>query len=434
VKARRSDGGKADARGGSALEIVDPELWPSPVDGAALLTELAERVRRHVVMSGAAADAAALWIVHSHAHDSASISPILAITSPAPECGKTTTVGLLGALVPRPLPASNITYAALFRAVEKWSPTLLIDEADTFLKGSDDLRGILNSGHNRATAYVVRTVGDDHEPRTFATWAPKAIALIGNLPDTLASRSIHIELRRLAPGERIEPLRLDRPSADFDRLRQQAWRWAQDHLHQLHESEPDLPCGLRGRRADNWRHLLAIADAAGGEWPARGRLAAETLVGSRAGGEDDAITTALLADLRDLFGERGQDRLTSSEIIRRLRTMEDRPWAEWRQDKPITTRQLAALLKPFKIEPRSVRLGNQTAKGYLLADMQDAFDRYLSCPSVTPSQAPSDRGFSHSRSVTSEGDVPDEERPEVPPIGHCAAVPGQTAAIVREVM
>ena len=93
---------------------------------------------------------------------------MLGITSPTPECGKTTCLTFLGALVPRACPASNITTAALFRAVEKWQPTLLIDEADTFLKNSDELRGVLNSGHQRSNAYVIRTTGDDHEPKRFA--------------------------------------------------------------------------------------------------------------------------------------------------------------------------------------------------------------------------------------------------------------------------
>ena len=165
---------------------------------------------RHVVLPVGGADAAALWTLHAHAHDTAAISPILAITSPTPECGKTTLLTLLGALVPKPLAASNITAAPLFRAVEKWRPTLLIDEADTFLRDSDELRGIINSGHNRGAAFVIRSVGDDHEPRQFMTWAPKVIALIGKLPPTLASRAIHIEMRRLGPGETVEPVRADR--------------------------------------------------------------------------------------------------------------------------------------------------------------------------------------------------------------------------------
>ena len=435
VAPRRDDGGRAEERGGSTLQIVDPEPWPSPVDGAALLSELAERVRRHVMMFAAAADAVALWIVHSHAHDSAAISPILAITSPAPECGKTTTVGLLGALVPRPLPASNITCAALFRSVEKWAPTLLIDEADTFLKGSDDLRGILNSGHSRTSAFVVRTVGDDHDPRRFGTWAPKTIALIGRLPATLASRSIHIELRRLAPDETVEPFRSDRPPADFDRLRQQAWRWAKDHVDELSESEPHMPGGLRGRTADNWRHLLAIADAAGGEWPARARAAAETLAGSRAEGDDDAVTTALLADLRDLFEERGEDRLPSSVIVEHLGAMEERPWSEWRQGKPMTPRQLSALLKPFKVEPRSIRLSdNKTAKGYYLEHLLDAFGRYLPCQTGTTSQAFTITDLAGNPSVTAGSGVTDGNAAKRLKTNSCDAVPDRIGATVREVL
>jgi hypothetical protein len=79
--------------------------------------------------------------------------------------------------------------SAIFRIVERDAPTLLIDEADTFLKENDELRGILNTGHRRG-GQVTRTVGDDHEPRLFSTWAPVAIAMIGQLPATLDDRSI----------------------------------------------------------------------------------------------------------------------------------------------------------------------------------------------------------------------------------------------------
>jgi putative DNA primase/helicase len=79
--------------------------------------------------------------------------------------------------------------------------SLLVDEADSFLGEKEELRGILNSGHTRDAAYVVRTVGDEHEPRRFSTWAAKAVAMIGHLPDTLADRSIIIPMRRRAPGE-----------------------------------------------------------------------------------------------------------------------------------------------------------------------------------------------------------------------------------------
>jgi hypothetical protein len=163
-------------------------------------------------------------VLFTHAHDCFEISPVLAATSPAPECGKTTLLTLLGELVPSPLPASNITGPALFRAVEKWSPTVLIDEADTFLRDSDELRGILNSGHNKRNAWVVRTQGDDYEPRRFSTWAPKAVALIGKLPPTLSSRSLHIRLQRKLATDQVTPL-----LAHLVPLHRKAARWARQH-------------------------------------------------------------------------------------------------------------------------------------------------------------------------------------------------------------
>ena len=191
---------------------------------------------------------------------------MLAMTSPTPECGKTTVLTLVGELVPRPLPAANITGAAFFRAVDKWLPTVLIDEADTFLRDSDELRGILNSGHNRRNAWVVRTQGDNHEPRRFSTWTPKAIALIGKLPPTLSSRSLHIKLQRKLATDTVAPLRADRLT-HLRPLHRKAARWSQDSADALRASDPDLPPELQSRIADNWRPLIAIADLAGGKWP-----------------------------------------------------------------------------------------------------------------------------------------------------------------------
>jgi putative DNA primase/helicase len=194
-----------EARGDGFLAAVEP--WPSAIDGVQLLDDLAGVITRHVGLPEGGADAVALWAVHTHALDAAAMTPLLAITSPTPECGKSTLLGLVGKLALSPLPASNITPAAVFRAIEKWRPTLLIDEADTFLRDNNELRGVLDSGHGRDSAFVVRTVGDDHEPRHFSTWAAKAIALIGDLTATLASRSIHVEMRRLASGQSVERAR-----------------------------------------------------------------------------------------------------------------------------------------------------------------------------------------------------------------------------------
>src|SRR5260221_610896 len=83
---------------------------------------------------------------------------LLIINSPEKGCGKTTVLDVVGRTCSRPLFTSNITPAALFRVVEAVQPTLLIDEADSFAAENEELRGVINSGHTRSGAFVIRTV------------------------------------------------------------------------------------------------------------------------------------------------------------------------------------------------------------------------------------------------------------------------------------
>ena len=250
-----------DDKQGHAVNLPEPEPWSEPVDGAELLDALSANIRRYVVMSDHAADTAALWAVHTHLLDCFGISPRLAITSPEKGCGKTTALDVVSRLVSRPLPTANASAAAIFRVVELQRPTLLIDEADTFLPENEELRGILNSGHRQGGS-VIRTVGEDFEPRSFSTYSACAIALIGRLPATLADRSVPIELRRRRPDEPIEPFRFDRTD-HLDQLARKAARWALDNADRIRDADPVMPAGVFNRVADNWRPLLAIADAAG---------------------------------------------------------------------------------------------------------------------------------------------------------------------------
>jgi putative DNA primase/helicase len=278
VEAERKKFGD-DCKQGHALTLPEPKPWPAPVDGTELLHDLVAAIRRHVVMPEHCAIATALWIVHTHLLDGLHISPRLAITSPEKQCGKTTLIDVLTPLVWRPLSIANTTASPIFRAIEVQRPTLLMDEADTFLSENEELRGILNSGHRRCGS-VLRTVGDDFEPRQFSTYSACAIALIGRLPGTLADRSIAIELQRRLNSESIEPFRSDRTER-LDGLASKAARWAADNLDRLREADPAMPPGVFNRVADNWRGLLAIADIAGGEWPQRARLALEAALSSR---------------------------------------------------------------------------------------------------------------------------------------------------------
>jgi putative DNA primase/helicase len=373
VEARRAKPDD-DSKQGHALRLPEPEPWPDPINGAGLLSALAINIRQHVVMSDKAADMAALWVIHTYLLDCFGISPRLAITSPEKGCGKTTALDVLSPLVFRPLSTSNASTAAIFRVVELQQPTLLIDEADTFLFENDELRGILNSGH-RHGGTTLRTVGEDFEPRLFSTYSACAIALIGKLPATLADRSVPIELRRRKPDEAIKPFRYDRTD-HLNLLARKAARWARDNADRVRGTDPDMPAGVFNRAADNWRPLLAIADAAGGEWPGRARRSVQCL-GAGASGDDQSVRVLLLSDVRVIFAERGLDRLPSADLVWALNSVEGRPWAEWNRSKGLTPNGLARQLAHFGIAPSTIRTSTGTPKGYQLAQFDDAFARYL---------------------------------------------------------
>jgi putative DNA primase/helicase len=373
----RADEPVVAAGGGRALSLPDTEPWPNPVDGAEVLNGVSTIFSRHLALPEGAADTLALWSAFTYAFDAFFIAPRLAITSPEMRCGKTTLLRLLAMLCERVLLAANITPAAVFRTIELVRPALLIDEADTFLEKHEELRGVLNSGHTR-DGCVIRTVGDDHEPREFSTWAPCAVAMIGRLPDTLADRSIRISMRRRMPGEKIDRLRTERQNP-FNELRRKLARFALDARAIFENADPLMAPSLDDRAADNWRVLLAIAEAAGGDWPGRAIAACAALNAGLEADDTDSIGTALLRDIRAVFKQKGEpEKLSSTELCQALSDDEASPWAAFgRSGKPITPPGMARLLKRFKIAPKVLRNGAQVWCGYLRDAFADAWARYL---------------------------------------------------------
>ncbi len=370
---------KAEMAGAEAdAPFTDPDPWHEPVDGAAVLDEMVSAFNQYIVSPEHSPEALALWCFHAHAHDAADISPILAVLSPEKQCGKTNLIKVVSWLVPRPMHSVNITPSVLFRVVEKYKPTVLVDEGDSFLKDNNDLRGILNGGHDRHSAYVWRCVGDDHEPRQFRVWAPKAIAMIGRPPDTLEDRAIVVSLRRRREGETVERFRADQMD-QFKPLHSMAARWANDNLDSIAKLDPTMPEGLDDRAQDNWRILIAIADQAGGHWPETARAAAVALSSEAAKGDDGmSAGVLLLRDIREVMS--GWKSMKSSSLAAALHDIEDAPWREWRRGSPITTVAIARLLKPFKIRPYRMKGGSV----YRATDLQDAWDRYLDVSSPEP--------------------------------------------------
>jgi putative DNA primase/helicase len=397
VAAERKDEDCGEGGQGRPLDLPEREPWPEPVNGAELLDAIVRELKRYMVMPPVSVTATALWVAAAYCFMAFYIFPRLFVTSPEKRCGKSTLLDVIEALVNRPLVASNIRSAALFRAIEGWRPTFLLDEADTFLRDDEDLRGVVNSGHKR-NGSVVRCVGDDSEPHQFSTFAPMVIAGIGRQHETIEDRSITVALRRKRADEQVESFRPDR-AQHLDRLGRMLARFAEDNRATLAAADPAVPDGIHNRMADNWRPLLAVADAAGGKWPEEARAIAETIAAESVG-DDGSVKMALLSDIRDIFTAKqasGTDSLSSSDLVNALVSLEGRPWAEWKNGKSITTNGLARLLHPFGVSPGTIRVSREhTLKGYKRSQFADTFARYLrTTPSqtVTASQPAETSGF-----------------------------------------
>ena len=350
--------------------------FPHPVNGEQVAKDIEGVLNRYMVLPDHSPTAITLWIMFSYVYDEFDVCPILAAVSPEKRCGKTSLLSLLTALCQKVLSASNISASAVFRSVEKWHPTLIIDEADTFLKTNDELRGVLNSGHTRATASVIRTVqkGKKFDVERCSTWAPKAIALIGKLPDTLADRSISVKMRRKRADERRARIPYSKLTDQLETLRQKIARWAVDAKLE----EVNAPEKLDDRAADNWIPLLTIAADIG--WTDKAIKAALALSGKT---DTDTIRTELLRDIYEILKYVNGDAIPSKELIDKLNALEDRPWSTFHKGNPLTGNGLARLLKAFEIYSKTIRFGDKTAKGYEVETFNDAVTRYIAVTEVT---------------------------------------------------
>ena len=352
------------------MKSVEP--WPEPVNGAALLSAILALFGCYVVAPTNHLIASALFVVHTYAFDLRGVSPVLYITGPTKRCGKSRFLSLFQRLVNRPLIASSATPAAIYRLIESHQPTLLLDEVETFLKGNEQLRGLINSGHTRDAAYHLGCVakGLSFDVRSWSTWTPKIFSGIGRLADTIEDRAVIIRMTRRRKDQPIERLRYD---VQFEELRRKAARFVSDNKEAIRSAEPVIPQGLDDRAADNWEPLFALADLAGDKWPATARQAALELSGERT-----QANLELLSDVKRAFEESKADRLFSRNICERLAKIQGAQWSKFgKRSTPISPAQFANELHDFGVLPRNIRIGIVTGKGYYLEDFERAFEENL---------------------------------------------------------
>jgi hypothetical protein len=276
-----------------------------------------------------------------------------------------------------------MTAAALVRTIEAKKPTIFLDEMDAQLNGDKEyaeaIRGILNEGFRKGGVFY-KCVGKDFELKAFHVYCPKCFAGIGQLPDTVSSRSIVIEMRRKLPGEAVEPFRQRAVKIAAMPIKADLEAWAARRAADLLQTiEPAPIASLGDRQNDIAEPLLCIAQLAGEEWLQRLNGALQAVFGA-AGVEDTSIGGLLLADIRTVFDDRKTDALPSKVMAEQLREIEGRPWAEWSHGRGLSANNLARQLKRFKIYPTKIRFGSETAQGYSRKDFEEGWSRYCPLP------------------------------------------------------
>lgn len=356
-------------------------------DGAALLDELHATFKKYVAYPDNHASAATtLWAAVTHCLPAFECAPRLVMSSPQKRCGKTRSLEIIAGVSHSPLVTVNATVAAIFRSLnESHPPTLIIDEADTLFgtkraaEQHEDLRALLNAGHQRGRP-ALRCVGPLQIPTEFSTFAMVAMAGIGMLPDTIRDRAININMRRRASGERVAQFRSRRDGPVLDQLRQRLAEWAGARIDELSAAEPEMP--VEDRAADTFEPLVAVADAAGGHWPATARAACQALVeAADEADQDRSHGVRLLADIKDIFTDHRVSFLPSQQLVNGLRGIDESPWGDFE----LSRSKLSYRLNEFGIKTRHNAAG--TARGYRLEDFKDAFCRYTRQIPSEPSES-----------------------------------------------
>lgn len=370
--------GKAKPEKTAKSSADEPEPAAEAQDTATLLRELVDVFEHHVMLPEGAAIALALWTMHTWVLSASFYSPRIAVTSATKRCGKTLVLDLLNLFCRRSLMCAGITGAVLFRVVERDQPSLLIDEADTFLQNQEELRGVLNAGFKR-DGRIMRCVGEDHEPKQFNCFAPTAIAAIGSLPGTILDRAIVIRMERKEKKQNLA--RLDRRAREHlkEDLPSRLARWAADHESLLQDAAPILPESLNDRQRDISEPLFAIADLGGAGWGQLAREAICRLLG-REDTDSEDLNERLLRAVWGIFEEGTEDFLSLKQLVEALNNDETGGWDSVMKGRPCNTAWVSKHLKAFGLTVRQRRPAR--VRGFPKEDLVPVVARYLSVSST----------------------------------------------------
>ncbi len=392
------------------LELFpEVEPWPEPVDGVALANEIKGMLETYLYLPNGASTAITIWIMHTYGTECFDFTPRLYISSPMPGCGKSTLITLVEKLSYHALLLSNITAASMFRIISEYKPTLLIDEADTFLKNNEELRGIINAGYQRGgTVSRVETINKRQTVCLFPCYGACAIAGIGGTHKTIQDRSVNVIMVRKTSADKIERMRTRNIAKQAEEIRSKCMRFMFDNAYELSIARPPMPDFLGDRGADIWEPLFAIAQVISADLLTEITTACKHLQHSQENDDESSIRFQLLGDIRSIFESHPWATcISSTDLVGELIKIEESPWAEYGFGRGLNPHSLAKQLKFFGIYPRQIRGEGTRNRSYFKDNFQDAFDRYLP-QSSEQAAAPAHAEVRHNGTIKTNEEVIDE--------------------------
>lgn len=348
-----------------------------------------------------AAQTLALCVMNTWVFDAFDTTPYFLLDSAVPQCGKTTVLRLLEAVVREPRQATSTSEAALFRMIEAFKPTLLIDEAE-MLSGKGEraeaVTAIANVGYKRG-ASVPRCTGEGGtEIKDFPVYCPKVFAAIGGLRGALLDRCIVIIMARRPAGVRLKPVKEKALRRVTGELRERLEAYAlqeREALAAAYDSAPDEGYwpGLADREAELWEPLLLHARLAGPAAEARALEAALSLSARKQQIQGDDLRFALARELLDALAQWGGDKFAPGDLLGTLEEAE--AWGARLAEKHESKAKAAAVgqfIRTLRLQSRErTRTGTLYLKAEAIEKLR-AITPEKSATSATPATAPAGSG------------------------------------------
>ncbi len=248
--------------------FLDEEKDVNPAD---IFEQIHRHIRRHIFLKeDEAYSLLALWVMGTYVFRVFRYYPYIHLNAEK-RSGKTLLMEILAPLCFNGDMSASSTEAVIYRDVQNNSPTLFLDEVESYRKEDKDrhaaIISILNSGFQRSG--TARRCGgkDKDKVQTFSTYCPKMFAGINQLDDVLRDRTIRIPMMRKLPGERVERYCENRDLIRFqERLRDNLYIFGLTYgteiggVYQEHSGEIVGLEHLSDRELDVWTPIFLLAN------------------------------------------------------------------------------------------------------------------------------------------------------------------------------